>query len=76
MADDDEWGWLTTLIFGAVLTPIGGWLALNGSGVCIALHFSNSCLIGGQTFGILGFLFGVLLLWAGYDDFTKGKDAF
>lgn len=76
MADEkDEQGWLVTLVIGLILTPLGGWLALNGSGVCLAIRLTDFCLIGGQTFGVLAFLFGLLLLWGGYDDFKQGKSA-
>lgn len=73
--EDEEMGWLTAIGFGVVAVLLGGWLALNGGGACVALRFANTCLIGGQSFGLVLFLLGLLGLWVGYDEFQKGGDA-
>jgi len=59
-------------VIGLLLAPLGGWLALNGGGTCLALRFTDFCLIGGQLFGTIFGLFGLLSLLAGLDAYRQG----
>jgi hypothetical protein len=41
-------------------------------GTCLALRFTDFCLIGGQLFGTIFGLFGLLPLLAGLDAYRQG----
>lgn len=70
---DDEMHRAMALGIGVIGTLIGVWLALNGGGTCLGLRFTDFCLIGGQTFGLLVTIFGLLFLWGGYDAYKQGE---
>lgn len=61
------------LLLGLLMGGVGYWLWANGGGSCVALRFSDSCLMGGTTLGAVLALFGLLILWGGLDAYKQGE---